>query len=98
MRDKQASTLVTIGDDSTAYRLYTVPVTSHGQVIGVLQVGQSLASRERQLADLRIILLCVGAGVVFLTGFASLYLAGGALRPMQLAYERQRQFARCGFA
>jgi two-component system sensor histidine kinase CiaH len=59
----------------------------------VLQVGQSLASRERELADLRIILLCVGAGVLFLAGFASLYLAGRALRPLQLAYERQHQFA-----
>ena len=93
LHSKQTTTLVTIGDDATAYRLYTVPVKSHGQIIGVLQVGQSLASRERELADLRIILLCVGAGVLLLTGFASLYLAGRALRPMQLAYERQRQFA-----
>lgn len=93
LRGKQTTTLVTIGDDATAYRLYTVPVKSHGQIIGVLQVGQSLASRERELADLRIILLCVGAGVLFLAGFASLYLAGRALRPLQLAYERQHQFA-----
>ncbi|MGO8950399.1 MAG: sensor histidine kinase [Ktedonobacterales bacterium] len=93
LRGRKASTLVTIGDDATAYRLYTVPVRSHGQIIGVLQIGQSLAARERQLGDLRIILLCVGAGVLLLTGIASLYLAGRALRPMQLAYERQRQFA-----
>ena len=93
LHGRLASTLVTIGDDATAYRLYTVPVRSHGQIIGVLQVGQSLAARERQLQDLRIILLSVGAGVLLLTGLASLYLAGRALRPMQLAYERQRQFA-----
>lgn len=93
LRGRQASTLVTIGDDATAYRLYTVPVTTHGRIVGVLQVGQSLEARDRQLADLRIILLGVGAGVLLLTGLASLYLAGRALSPMQLAYERQRQFA-----
>ena len=93
LQGRQASTLVTIGDDATAYRLYTIPVTAHGRIVGVLQVGQSLEARERQLADLRIILLAVGAGVLFLTGLASLYLAGRALSPMQLAYERQRQFA-----
>jgi signal transduction histidine kinase len=93
LRGQQASTLVTIGDDAWAYRLYTVPVKSHGQIIGVLQVGQSLAARERQLQDLRIILAGVGAGVLLLTLLASLYLAGRALEPIQLAYERQRQFA-----
>jgi two-component system, OmpR family, sensor histidine kinase CiaH len=93
LHGQQASTLVTTGDDARAYRLYTVPVKSQGQIIGVLQVGQSLAARERQLQDLRIILAGVGAGVLLLTLLASLYLAGRALRPMQLAYERQRQFA-----
>src|SRR5215469_10865213 len=93
LHGRQASTLVTTGDDTSAYRLYTVPVKSHGQIIGVLQVGQSLAARERQLQDLRIILAGVGGGVLLLTLLASLYLAGRALRPMQLAYERQRQFA-----
>jgi signal transduction histidine kinase len=93
LHGQQPSTLVTTGDDARAYRLYTVPVKSHGQILGVLQVGQSLAIRERQLQDLRIILAGVGAGVLLLTLLASLYLAGRALRPMQLAYERQRQFA-----
>jgi signal transduction histidine kinase len=93
LHGQQAKTLVTLGDDAKAYRLYTVPVKSHGRIIGVLQVGQSLAARERQLQDLRIILAGVGAGVLLLTWLASLYLAGRALRPMQLAYERQRQFA-----
>jgi signal transduction histidine kinase len=93
LHGQQAATMVTLGDDAAAYRLYTVPVLSHGRIIGVLQVGQSLASRERQLEDLRIILLSVGAGVLLLTGLASLYLARRALQPMRLAYERQRQFA-----
>jgi signal transduction histidine kinase len=93
LRGQQPSTLVTIGDDTKAYRLYTIPVKSHGHIIGAIQVGQSLASRERQLQDLRIILAGVGAGVLLLTWLASLYLARRALRPLQLAYERQHQFA-----
>lgn len=90
---RQSSTLVTLGDDQAAYRLYSAPIHQHGQLVGALQVGMSLAARYRQLHDLLLILAAVGSGVLLVTAAASFYLAGRALQPMRDAYERQRRFA-----
>lgn len=90
---RQASTLVTLGGDRQAYRLYSTPIREHGQVIGALQVGMSLAARHRQLQDLLLILATVGGAMLLITAAASFYLAGRALHPMRVAYERQRWFA-----
>lgn len=89
---------VTVTAHGQDYRLYTVPLIAHNQVtnqdqvIGALQVGQSLWFMQEQLRDLAIRLLLVGLGMLALTAAASLYLADRALEPMRLAYERQRQF------
>lgn len=90
---RQSSTLVTLGDDQNAFRLYSTPIRQHGQIVGALQVGMSLAARYRQLHDLLLILAAVGSGVLVVTAAASFYLAGRALQPMRDAYERQRRFA-----
>ena len=87
-----ASTLVTIGDDESAFRLYTSAVSDHGKVVGALQIGMSLASRSRQLHGLLITLLLVGAGMLILTALVSLFLADRALAPSRAAYERERKF------
>lgn len=92
---RQDSALVTVGHDESAYRLYTVAIhdeDEHGKVIGVLQAGISLRARERQLHDLLLTLAGVGLGALTLSSLASLFLAGRALRPMRLAFARQRQF------
>ncbi len=89
------STLVTVGQDEGAYRLYTIAIhdeDENGKVIGVLQAGISLRARARQLEDLLLILAGVGAGALTLSCLASLFLADRALRPMRLAFARQRQF------
>lgn len=90
---KQASTLMTVAVRGYEYRLYTVPIQQHGQVLGALQTGISLTARDRQLHDLLLTLAGVGFGVLLLTALASLYLADRALVPMRLAFERQRRFA-----
>lgn len=75
------------------FRIVTAPVFAHDQqLVGALQVGQSLSPMYQQLRDLALRLLLVGIGMLALTAAASLYLADRALRPMRLAYERQRQF------
>ena len=92
---RQAKALTTVGNDDGAYRLYTVAIhdeDENGKVIGVLQAGISLRARERQLHDLLLILAGVGVGALTLSSLASLFLAGRALRPMRLAFARQRQF------
>ncbi|MGZ6388849.1 MAG: sensor histidine kinase [Ktedonobacterales bacterium] len=92
---RQDSALVTVGHDETSYRLYTVAIhdeDENGKVIGVLQAGISLQARDRQLHDLLLTLAGVGVGALTLSCLASLFLAGRALRPMRLAFARQRQF------
>lgn len=92
---RRDSTLTTVGQDEGAYRLYTVAIhdeDENGKVIGVLQAGISLRARARQLEDLLLILAGVGAGALTLSCLASLFLADRALRPMRLAFARQRQF------
>lgn len=87
-----ASTLVTIGDDARAFRLYTVAVSDDGKIVGALQTGMSLESRSRQLHGLLITLLLVGAGMLAITAFVSRFLADRALAPTREAYERERRF------
>lgn len=89
---QESSTLVTIGDDEHAFRLYTSAVSDHGQVIGALQIGASLASRSRQLHGLLMTLVLVGVGMLGLTALASLFLTDRALSPTRAAYERERRF------
>lgn len=88
-----ASTLVTVGDEPHAYRLYSVSLTQHGRIVGALQVGMSLDARERQLHDLLVTLALVGLAVMLITALASVYLAERALDPTRRAFEHQRQFA-----
>ena len=87
------STWVTMDSEPHAYRLYTVPLTLHGRVIGALQVGTSLDARERQLHDLLVTLALVGLVVMLITALASVFLAERALAPARRAYDHQRQFA-----
>ncbi len=89
-----AATLpVTVTYKGQEFRLFTVPLYYHNQLVGTLQVGQSLSFMEQQLRDLALRLFLVGIGMLALTAAASMYLADRALRPMRQAYERQRQFA-----
>ncbi len=89
----QSESLVNARIQGQEYLLLSKALYSKEQLVGVLQVGQSLAPMEQQTHDLLLTLLIVGGGMLALTAGASLYLADRALTPMRLAYERQRQFA-----
>ncbi len=90
----QKESLVTAHVKDQEYLLLTHALyNSKGDLVGALQVGQSLAPMEQQTHVLVLILLLVGGGALALTAGASLYLADRALQPMRLAYDRQRQFA-----
>lgn len=84
---------VTVTAKGHSFRLFTVPLYYHGQLVGALQVGQSLSFMYQQLHDLALRLFLVGVGMLALTAAASMYLADRALQPMRQAYDRQRQFA-----
>jgi signal transduction histidine kinase len=84
---------VTVTYSGETFRVLNTPLFYHGQLVGALQVGESLAFMNTQLADLALRLVLIGIGMLALTAAASLYLADRALQPMRAAYDRQRQFA-----
>ena len=84
---------VTVTYSGETFRVLNTPLFYHDQLVGALQVGESLSFMNTQLADLALRLLLIGIGMLALTAAASLYLADRALQPMRAAYERQRQFA-----
>jgi signal transduction histidine kinase len=57
-----------------------------------LQLGRVLGDQEQVLGQLTFGLLTLGSLSMVLVGIASWWLAGGALRPAQEAWERQQRF------
>ncbi|MEN9937501.1 MAG: hypothetical protein RLZZ387_4080, partial [Chloroflexota bacterium] len=57
-----------------------------------LQLGRVLSDQEQVLGQLTFGLLTLGSMSMVLVGVASWWLAGGALRPAQEAWERQQRF------
>jgi two-component system sensor histidine kinase CiaH len=88
----RASTLVTTPEGAHEYRLYTTPLVEQGKIVGAVQVGMSLDTRDHQLRDLLATLALVGLAVMAITALASVYLAEQALDPARRAFERQHQF------
>ena len=89
----QRDSLADVRIHDQEYLLYTEAVRSDDNLVGIVQVGQSLATMEQQSEDLLFTLFSVGVAALVVTALASLYLADRALLPMRLAYDRQRQFA-----
>jgi signal transduction histidine kinase len=73
-------------------RLYSVPVTRAGRVLGAVQVGVPLAADRLVLSRSIAILLATGAGGLVAALVGSAFLAGRAMRPIAEAFERQRRF------
>jgi len=82
----------TVHDDHESFRLYAAPLTRRGAPAGAIVGGRSLSAHERDLTALLVILGALGVmGTAMAVGGGYL-LAGRALRPIGLAYERQRRF------
>jgi heavy metal sensor kinase len=64
-------------------RLYSRVLTSHGQVVAVIQVGQSLAQLHDLLHELVIALFLVGGIVLLICAFLSYILAARAFAPIR---------------
>jgi heavy metal sensor kinase len=63
-------------------RVYTLPVTDGGQVLGWIQSMQSLGGAEESLDRLRTVLLIGTSLLSLLAGFAGYFLAARALTPI----------------
>ena len=72
-------------------RLYTYRLPRN-DVVAILQIGRVLTDQEVLLKQLLTGLLILGGAMAVLATLSSWWLAGRALRPAQLAWERQRSF------
>src|SRR6266516_1835966 len=71
-----------IGSGVQSIRLYSTMLTDHRHVVGVVQVGQSLAKLDTSLQHILLGLLLVTPFVLILSAFGSYWLAGRAFRPI----------------
>jgi two-component system, OmpR family, sensor histidine kinase CiaH len=86
----------TVNEDGVRFRLLAAPVWIDGDrdrgLQGVVVGGRSLAGHERQLQMLIAVLGVTGLIGLVLAAGGGWVLAGRALQPIALAYERQRAF------
>ena len=61
-------------------------------ILGVLQVGESIKGQEDALHILLIFLLTLGSGTLLLAALGGFFLANRALVPARLAFTRQQRF------
>ncbi|HYM15378.1 MAG TPA: ATP-binding protein [Dehalococcoidia bacterium] len=65
---------------------------SDGQLIGFVQAGKSVDSREASLQTLVIVMAGGGITGLILSAVGGLFVAGIAIRPVKRSFERQREF------
>ena len=80
------------GGPASAYRVLSVPVRAGTDVVAALQIARSRAGADAALSRTLVILGLTGIAGLVLSAVGSLFLAGRAMRPIELALERQRRF------
>jgi len=75
-------------------RLLVMPIKRNGEVIAYLRVGQSLIGPERSLGGMALGLAGLAPLALGLAYFGGSWLARRAVRPVEDAFERERQFTR----
>ncbi|MBK6516582.1 MAG: hypothetical protein IPG04_21350 [Polyangiaceae bacterium] len=74
------------------FRVVAVPVLEDGRTAGAVQVARRTREATTALSRTLLILGVTGLAGLVLAAGASLYLAGRAMRPIELALDRQRRF------
>jgi signal transduction histidine kinase len=74
------------------YRQISIPLNTHKQPWGYIQVGRSLNDLEQTLAMLRWTLLLGCPIAVILVGLSSWWLAGLAMQPVYQSFQQMQQF------
>jgi len=82
----------TFSEHGVRYRVHIAPVREGRQVVGAIVGGRSLTARDQNVRLIAGVLGVVAAGGFILALGAAYLLAGRALAPLQLAYDRQRAF------
>lgn len=82
----------TVRDHGDALRVLAAPILERGRLEGVVVGGRSLAAHDRQLRLLLGVMGAIGGAGLIMAGLGGWLFAGRALRPIAIAYERQRTF------
>ncbi len=85
-------TMTDVSVGATPMRLLTTPIRRGTAVVGAVQLAKPTAEARASLARTLAILGLTGLAGLVLSAFGSLFLAARALRPIELALERQRRF------
>jgi signal transduction histidine kinase len=86
------SDLRTVHKDGQAYRVLSQIVRRNGIPPDILQVGKSLGPYQGELRDTALVLAVVGAAALALATVGGMLIAGRALRPAQVSWQRQQAF------
>ncbi|MCA9855723.1 MAG: hypothetical protein KC458_00430, partial [Dehalococcoidia bacterium] len=86
------SVWATVKEHGDRMRILAAPIVGEGRVEGAVIGGRSLRAHDRQLQLLVWVLGAAGVAGVVMAGLGGYLFAGRALRPLSLAYERQRAF------
>lgn len=82
----------TVEEDHETMRVLASPIVEHGEVTGAVVGGRSLATHDQQLRILLGVMGVIGGAGLVMAGLGGWLFAGRALRPIAVAYERQRTF------
>ena len=86
------SVWATVKEHGDRMRILAAPIVGDGRVEGAVIGGRSLEAHYQQLQLLVWVLASAGVAGVVMAGLGGYVFAGRALRPLSLAYERQRAF------
>ncbi|MDZ8053383.1 MAG: two-component system sensor histidine kinase RppB [Aulosira sp. ZfuVER01] len=78
--------------DGTRYSQITLPLYTHNQLSGYLQVARSLTDLDQHLTYLRLTLLLGLPISMIFVGLSSWWLAGRAMQPVYHSYQQMQQF------
>lgn len=81
-------------DGNVSVRLQVVPLSSGPELLGYLRLGRSLSGTHRELQVLGSVLAAMGPLGLLLAWLGGTWLASKAVRPVEMAMERERQFTR----
>lgn len=81
------------GSDGSRVRVVSMPMYEEsGEAAGIIQYARSLQEIQDTVNRLAFVLLPLGLGALGLAALGGLYMAGRAVRPVRVSFDKQRAF------